>query len=107
MAMKTMTVYLIASLALPIAAIAAAPSQIDELSVTVSYGDLNIDNVDGARILYSRLRRAAEEVCEIDSHVGYRSLSANARAKRKCYLETLDRAVAEIDHEQVTRIHES
>ena len=38
----------------------AAP---ETVSRTVSYGDLNLDNASGAKILLARIRRAAKTVC--------------------------------------------
>jgi UrcA family protein len=104
--MKRTTVLLMTALVLPLAGYAAAPHQLDDVSVKVSYADLNIDNEAGAKVLYWRLQSAAEQVCESGSHLKLGSLAASARAK-ECYLETLDKAVAEIDHDNLTRIHES
>lgn len=104
--MKKTTVVLIVALALPLTVYAAAPSHIDDVSVKVSYADLNIDNAAGAKMLYSRLRNAAEQVCGVGSHMKLGSLAAKVRAK-ECYKESLDKAIAEIDHEQLSRLHES
>ena len=106
MAMKRNVVVLMLSVLLPTAAIAAAPSPFDENSITVSYADLDVDSEAGARTLYTRLRSAAERVCGVGSHLKLGSLAATIEAK-DCYTESLDRAVAEIDNEQLTRIHES
>lgn len=106
MAMKMNAVVLMFAVMLPTAVIAAAPSPFDENSITVSYADLDVDSAAGARTLYTRLRSAAEQVCDVGSHLKLGSLAATAVAK-DCYRESLDRAVAEIDNEQLTRIHES
>ena len=105
MAMKRTTVILMAALALPLTAFGAAPSHFEDVSVNVSYADLNIDNEAGAKKLYLRLRNAAEEVCGLGSDIKLGSRTASAQAKA-CYLQALDKAVAEIDHEQRSRIHE-
>jgi UrcA family protein len=106
MAMKRTTVILMAALALPLTAFGAAPSHFEDVSVKVSYADLNIDNEAGAKILYMRLRNAAEEVCGLGSDVKLGSRTASSHAKA-CYREALDKAVTEINHEQLSRIHES
>jgi UrcA family protein len=104
--MKRTTVILMAALALPLTAFGAAPSHFEDVSVKVSYADLNIDNEAGAKKLYLRLRNAAEEVCGFESDVKLGSRTASARAKA-CYREALDKAVTEMNHEQLSRIHES
>ena len=106
MAMKKTTVILMAALALPLTAFGAAPSHFEDVSVKVSYADLNIDNEAGAEKLYLRLRNAAEQVCGFGSDMKLGSRTASAQAKA-CYRQALDKAVAEIDHEQLSRIHES
>ena len=69
MAMKKTFVILLVALGLPLTAYAAAPSHFDDVSVKVSYADLNIDNAAGAKVLYSRLRDAAEQVCGLGPKV--------------------------------------
>ena len=39
----------------------AQPAQF--LTKTVAYGDLNLESDQGAKVLYARLRRAAQDVC--------------------------------------------
>lgn len=106
MAMKRTTVIFLTAFALPFTAYAAAPNYFDDVSIKVSYADLNIDNEEGAKTLYSRLRNAAEQACGLGSHVKLGSVAGKARAK-ECYRKALDRAVAELDHEQLSRLHES
>ena len=106
MAMKRMFVILMAALALPLTAYGAAPTHFEDVSVKVSYADLNIDNEAGAKILYLRLRNAAEEVCGLGSDMKPGSRTASARAK-ECYRQALDKAITEINHEQLSRIHDS
>ena len=79
---------LLLGIALPAAAMAATPSQIDDAAVKVSYADLNIQSEAGARVLYTRLKKASEEVCGIQTHVIDGSLAATLRA-RACFRETL------------------
>ena len=41
----------------------AAAAELDRLSVTVKYGDLDVTRPQGATILYGRIRAAAKKVC--------------------------------------------
>ena len=91
-------------IALPAIGLAAAPSQIDDVSVRVSYADLDIHSEAGAKVLYSRLKRASEEVCGIQSHVINGSLAATKNA-RACYREALEVSVKKIDSAALTGIH--
>jgi len=93
-----------AAVALP--AVAAAPSQLDDSRISVSFADLNIDNEAGARALYGRLQQASASVCKMDSFRELGSLAAVARAEA-CYNETLDKAVARIGSQALQKIHSS
>ena len=97
-------VLLLIGIALPAIGSAAAPSQIDTVSVKVSYADLDIHSQAGARVLYSRLKRASEEVCGIKPHVVNSSLAATTRA-RSCLRDTLEASVEAIDSDALTDIH--
>ena len=97
---------LLLGIALPAAAMAATPSQIDDAAVKVSYADLNIQSEAGARVLYTRLKKASEEVCGIQTHVIDGSLAATLRA-RACFRETLEASVENIDSDALTKIHSS
>jgi UrcA family protein len=87
-------------------AIAASPSQFENRAVSVSFADLNIQNPAGAKVLYTRLRNAAESVCNLESYSDTGSLSRLAKAKQ-CYFEALDKAVSKIDSDALHKIHES
>jgi UrcA family protein len=99
------TAVAIGALAIPITAIGAAPSQIEDVSVKVSFSDLNIHSDAGAKTLYSRLKRASEDACNFDSYIRI-GLSEYQKA-RACYEEALDEAVASIDSDALQEIHES
>ncbi len=94
------------TIGLPLSASAAAPSQFEDASVKVSYKDLNIESEAGAQSLYARLKHASKKACNLRSRTVTGSLRAVAEAKR-CYNETLEAAVKEIDNDTLTRIHES
>ena len=74
-------------------------------SEKVNYSDLNIDKKEGVEALYRRLKQASKRVCGLDSlrvSGGVREISRS----RACYRETLDEAVAEIESEELSSIHE-
>jgi UrcA family protein len=87
-------------------AIAATPNQFESGAITVSFADLNIQNTAGAKVLYSRLQQASESVCNLKSYRELGSLSRLAKA-RACYVEKLDKAVANIDSAALQAVHSS
>ena len=94
----------LAAIALPAAA--ATPTQFDDSRISVSFADLNINNEAGARVLYGRLQAASESVCSMDSYRELGSLARVAEAEA-CYEETLDKAVAKIGSDMLSKIHSS
>jgi len=95
---------LLLGIAMPTIGMAAAPTKIDDASIRVSYADLNIQSEAGAKVLYTRLKRATEEVCGIQAHVINGSLAATLRA-RTCFRETLEASVKKIDSDALAEIH--
>ena len=89
---------------LPITANAAAPSQFESVSVTVSYSDLNVDDADGARVLYARLKRATREACNVESLKVVGSVRRYAQSM-DCYNAALETAVKTVDNDTLTSIH--
>ena len=87
-------------------AVAAPPSLYDEIAVKVNYADLNIHNEAGARVLYRRLKSAAEDACGYEAYRKNRSTSHYSTTK-ECYDEALTQAVNEIDSEALKDIHTS
>ena len=85
-------------------AVAAPPALYDQVAVKVQYADLNIHNEAGARVLYERLKSAAEEVCGLDGYQRDRFLSRFKTAK-ECYADTLTQAVNRIDSDALKDIH--
>jgi len=94
------------SLGTSASAVAASQSQFEENSISVSFADLNIQKAAGAKVLYTRLRSAAESVCNVRPYSEIGSLARLAKAK-KCYAKTLDKAVKNIDSEALRQIHAS
>ena len=105
-ARKFVSIILVAGLATPVVGLAAAPIEIADDHMSVSYSDLNINSVGGAKTLYSRLQKASEKFCSLESYSVVRSLKAHTDAKA-CYEDTLSSAVNKIDSRTLKDIHES
>ena len=93
-------------LASTIASTASASNTVNRSAVHVSYSDIDIRSDAGARVLYSRLKRASADVCGIREVEETRSLSQIAKAKA-CYERSLDRAVAKIESDALATLHHS
>lgn len=93
------------ALGAPAIASADANSELKGVAVKVSYADLNLEKQEGAKALYRRLQQASRQVCDV------RGLDTewakNMRNERQCYQQALSEAVAEVDNELVTAIHNS
>ena len=97
---------IVVALGAPAFASADVTSGLKGVSVKVSYADLNLEKQEGAKALYRRLQQASKQAC------GHRGLKEAGTVKRlaetqRCYRETLAEAVAEVDSELVTQIHNS
>ena len=93
-----------AAIAAPAIGSAAPPRQLDNSSVTVSYADLDINSEAGAKVLYSRLKRAAEQVCGTRSNTINGSLAQTLRA-RECFRDALEASVEKLDSDVLEGIH--
>jgi UrcA family protein len=82
-------------------AVAASPGY-EVATRTVKYGDLDVTRSPGAATLYSRIRHAAQQVCEPAS-------SAEARyavlLSRHCMEQSIARAVADVNAPALTSYH--
>ena len=89
-----------------IAAPAMAASSPDEFEVRVKYGDLDIEQVAGAKILYDRMQHASARACETGS---YRELGSLQRVRdtQACYAALLDRLVTKVDSKALKALHDS
>ncbi len=97
---------IVVALGAPTIASAGDKNELKGVSVKVSYADLNLEKQAGAKALYRRLQQASKQAC------GHRGLKEAGTIKllnetRRCYHETLSEAVAEVDSELVTQIHNS
>ncbi len=85
-------------------ALADHPTEpLDLPKVTVSYRDLNVANPEGARVLYNRIRAAAQKVCGPTLASWYPGVRASWN---KCYEETVDRAVKDVNRPMLTGLHQ-
>jgi UrcA family protein len=78
---------------------AAEPSQ--PLTKIVAYGDLNLDAEQGAKVLYARLRSAAQSVCY---PLEGRDLSRKSRWQ-SCFDTAVASAVAQVNKTTVSALH--
>jgi UrcA family protein len=78
---------------------AAEPQQF--FTKTVAYGDLNVDSVQGAKVLYARLRSAGQSVC---SPLEGRDLTQK-RLWQTCFDNAVAAAVVQINKSSVTALH--
>lgn len=80
------------------------PTTSEQKSVTVSFGDLNVENELGALALYERLQNASKAVCDVED-AKKRKCPSDLRDADKCYHQALDTAVESVDSEMLTSIH--
>ena len=78
------------------AASAADPSS--SAGITVKYSDLNLASPSGARVLYERIRAAAQSAC---NYFWFKTDADEAR----CLQNTIATAVAKIDRPALTAVY--
>jgi len=74
---------------------------VEPLIKHVTYGDLNLDSENGAKVFYARVRNAAQFVC---SPLENRGLSRQ-QAWQACIDNALAAAVAQVNKPMVTALH--
>ena len=62
-----LSIIVVVALGAPAIASADAKSELQGVSVKVSYADLNLEKQAGAKTLYRRLRLAAKQACDVGS----------------------------------------
>ena len=72
-------------------------------TMTVSYADLNVDTQQGAKVLYARLRQAAQVVCSAPNS---RDLRFKSEWQR-CYDSALSSAVGQVNKIAVTQLYQA
>lgn len=100
------TAVAILAISAPAAASLGTDNRQNNNTIPVSYADLNLKNEAGARVLYSRLRRASRQACGVESYKNAGSISIKADMQR-CYRNTLTASVRKIDRDELTKLHES
>jgi UrcA family protein len=91
--MNTLGLTLAAAAVLAAAAPASAQSLNEQASVTVRYGDLNLDHAAGAKALLYRIKIAAKIACSPIPEMGRWD---EVRAFDACRKAAIDRAVAKV-----------
>jgi UrcA family protein len=81
----------------------ASAGEPQKVSKAVSYADLDLSKPAGAQALYSRIKRAAREVCGSPDY--YRYVSP-PEAWRKCVDTAIADAVAKVDRPSLTALHQ-
>jgi UrcA family protein len=82
----------------------AEAGKVDQKSVTVNFSDLNMNNEQGALVLYQRLQRASETVCAVLDAKRTKCLTMQREAD-ECYHRTLGNAVESVGSELLMSIH--
>lgn len=78
---------------------------VERLSVTVSYGDLNISSEEGVAVLYRRLQAASKSVCGIRLAWKQKCMRC-IRLARDCYEDSLSRSVDAVGSELLLSLHQ-
>jgi len=95
---------IVVALGAPAFASADAKSDLQGVSVKVSYADLNMEKQEGAKTLYRRLQQASRQACDIRGPRNAGPVRYTVDAKR-CYSKSLSIAVEALDNELLTLIH--
>jgi UrcA family protein len=82
----------------------AVADQYQVSRVTVRFADLDPTSPEDTTALYSRLRSAAREVCEIDD---VRADFAERVDRMTCERDAIDTAVAQIDSPSLSALHDN
>ena len=84
---------------------AADNQQEVQAGVKVSFAELDLDKAAGVDALYTRLKKAAEQVCGLNVRLSYAVTVQSASDRYRCYTDALDRAVTSIDLPSLTEKH--
>jgi len=103
---KTVVLAALVTLGLPSLTMAASPSNLNEGTIKVAYGDLDIDTMEGARTLYARIEKAAEIGCDLRPFSESGSIR-HFNESRSCYKTNVTAAVERINSEALTKVHNS
>ena len=101
-----MAAIIVIALGAPAVASADGKSDLQGVSVKVTYSDLNMEKQEAAATLYRRLQHASRQACGVTGLRNAGSVQLLAKTKA-CYRETLTAAVQEIDNDLLSQIHNS
>lgn len=87
-----------AALASTLSAVSAADPSSSSASITVTYADLNVASPSGARVLYERIRAAAQGAC---NYFWFKTDADEAR----CLQNTIARAVTKVNQPALTAVY--
>ncbi|MEM8769320.1 MAG: UrcA family protein [Pseudomonadota bacterium] len=77
----------------------------ESAGVKVSFAELDLEKEAGVDALYSRLQRAAEQVCGMDAGSSYAITVQTVLNRQACYTDALDRAVTSLNVPSLTAKH--
>jgi UrcA family protein len=98
----SMLAALTACMAVGLVDVARSATPDEAPSVKVSYGDLDLANAQGARVLHARITAAARQVCAPDG-LDIRDLTLYS-VERSCMSETVANAERKVQATKVARI---
>jgi UrcA family protein len=84
-----------------LAGAAQASAAVGPRSTTVSYRDLNLSTIEGATVLYQRLKHAADWVCDERG-----TALERYRIWQSCYRVAIADAIAKVSSPLVTQLHD-
>jgi UrcA family protein len=102
---SVITTFAVIALSVPAIASANSGERLKGVSEKVRYSDLNIEKKADAELLYRRLQAATKRVCGIEAGKMTGAIRVISESRR-CYRETLDEAVARLDNDKLSEIHE-
>ena len=70
---------------------------------TIKYAELNLNSTQGIEVLYNRIKTAASNVCRADDL----RVPGAARDSKQCRDKAVDDAVKQINHPELTALHNS
>ncbi|MEJ1965979.1 MAG: UrcA family protein [Gammaproteobacteria bacterium] len=79
----------------------ASATHTEQVRLEVSYSDLNLARTDHAGELYTRIERAAREVCHLDYGLYARALPA----QRTCEAKAVRDAVQSVSNENLSAVY--
>jgi UrcA family protein len=85
------------------AALAAGAQAAEVTPVHVKYADLNPNDAAGAKVLYQRIRRAADTVCAVPDTTELAFIAM----KKQCMVKAIAEAVAQVNAPTLTALYEA